>query len=149
MNSQCLQLLSEFCARHGLPTPEPDARDHYQLGFDGVEVSLFEELGKFYVLAEVAPLPAQPEERERLIKKSCSYLFNYLYLDECILNLYSSGEEEHLVLALVLVDTDPSAPDVFEQQLAALVNRAEALTAHLAEAPRPAAPGGGFTIFRP
>ena len=149
MNRQCLQLLEGFCARHALPAPEPDAHGHYLLGFDRVDVTLFEDLGKLYALAEVAPLPAAPEARARVIEKSCSYLFGYLYLDECVLNLYNKQDEDCLVLALVVTGADPSALDDFERRLAALVDRAEALAAHLAEAPRTAAPGGGFTIFRP
>lgn len=149
MNRQCVQLLGGFCARHALPAPEPDARGHYLLGFDRVEVSLFEDLGKLYALAEVASLPAAPDERERMIEKSCGYLFGYLYLDECILNLYTGQEKDYLILVTVITDTDPAVPDGFEQRLAALVDRAEALTAHLAETPGAVAPGGGFTIFRP
>ena len=149
MNRQCLQLLEGFCARHALPTPEPDAHDHYVLGFDHVDVILFEDLGKLYALAEVASLPAGTEERARVIEKSCSYLFGYLYLDECILNLHDKQDGDCLVSVLVITGADPSGLDDFERRLAALVDRAEALAAHLAEAPRTAAPGGGFTIFRP
>lgn len=149
MNRQCSQLLGDFCVRHTLPTPEPDARDYYLLGFDRVEISLFEDLGKLYALADVAPLPAGPDERARMIEKSCGYLFGYLYLDECMLNLYNKQERDYLILVTVITDTDPAALDDFEQRLAALVDRAEALAAYLAETPRTVAPGGGFTIFRP
>lgn len=149
MNGPCLQLLNDFCAGHALPTPEPDENGHYQLGFDSVEISLFEDLGKLYARAEVAPLPVAAEARARLLEKACGYLFGCLYLDECILNLYHCRDEDYLVLVTVMADPDPARRDDFEQRLAALVDRAEALGAQLAETPRPDAPGAGFTVFRP
>ena len=149
MDSKCLHLFSEFCRRYSIALPEPDARDHYQLGFDQVEISLFEDLGNLYVLAELAPVPDKPDERMRLIEKSCSYLFGFLYLDECMLNLYNVEGKDYLVMVMVMVNPGPDSLDDFDNRLAALVNRTEALSAHLAESAKPASNQGRSFIFRP
>ena len=140
------KLLHDFCVRHALPIPEPDALGHYQLGFDHIEVSLFEDLGKFYLMAEVARLPEKIDERERVIKKSGAYLLPFLYIDECLLNLYNIEPDEYFMLVSVMVDQD--GLEAFETRLSALVNRAEGLIAHLQESDRPRVENR-LAVFRP
>lgn len=140
------KLLHEFCVRHALPLPEPDDQGHYHLGFDHIEVSLFEDLGKLYLMAEVAQLPEKLDERERVIKKSGAYLLPFLYIDECLLNLYNNQPDEYLMLVSVMLDQD--GLEAFETRLSALVNRAEGLIAHLQESDRPRVENR-VAVFRP
>ena len=140
------KLLHDFCVRHVLPIPEPDDQGHYHLGFDHIEVSLFEDLGKLYLMAEVAQLPEKIDERERVIKKSGAYLLPFLYIDECLLNLYNNEPDEYLMLVSVMLDQD--GLEAFETRLSALVNRAEDLIAHLQESDRPRVENR-LAVFRP
>ncbi len=141
-----IKLLDDFCARHALPAPEPDEQGHYQLGFDNIEVSLFEDLGKLYLRAKVALLPDKIEERKQLINKSCAYLLPYLYADECVLNLYDNEPDQDLILVSVMAESD--GPDAFESRLAALVNRTEDMIAQLEESARTRVENR-FAVFRP
>ena len=144
-----MRLLNEFCTRHALPDPDPDEQGHYQLGLDQVEVSLFEDLGKLYLMAEIARLPDKIDDREQLIKKSCAYLLPFLYIDECVLNLYNNQSDEYLMLVSVMPDQDAmDAMEAFEARLSALVNRAEGLIAHLQESDRPRV-DNRVAVFRP
>ena len=148
MNSQCEQLLNRFCNRYSLLLPEPDERGRYQLGFDQVEVSLFERLGRLYLVAQLIPLPAERAEREQLLEKAGAYLFRYLYVDECVLNLVNEGEKSYLALVVTITDPGAVEPDTFDPCISALVNRAESLVAHLSSTPG-AAPANRLSVFRP
>ena len=141
-----IKLLDEFCVRHALPVPDPDERGHYHLGFDNIEVSLFEDRGKLYLMAKVILLPDKIEERKRLINKSCAYLLPCLYLDECLLNLYNNETDQELILVSVMAE--PDGLEVFETRIAALVNRTEDLIAHLEEPARTRVENR-FAVFRP
>ena len=140
------KLLSDFCTRHALPVPEPDERGRRQLGFDNIEVSLFEDLGKLYLMAKVTPLPDKIEERKRLINKACAYLLPFLYLDECLLNLYNNEQDQELVLVSVMAE--PDGPDAFEARLAALVDRTEDMIAHLEDSAHTRVENR-YAVFRP
>ena len=140
------RLINDFCARHALVVPEPDERGHLYLGFDNIEVSLFEDLGRLYLIARIVQAPGKTEDRERLIRKACAYLLPYLYIDECLLNLYNDGPDEYIILVSVM--TEPDGMESFENSLAALVNRAEGLIAHLEESARPGVENR-LAVFRP
>jgi len=88
----------------------------------------------------------RPIHRERLIRKACTYLLPYLYIDECLLNLYNDGPDEYIILVSVM--TEPDGMESFENSLAALVNRAEGLIAHLEESARPGVENR-LAVFRP
>ena len=148
MNSQCEQLLNRFCNRYALLMPEPDEQGRYSLGFDQVEVNLFEYLGRLYLVAQLTPLPDERAEREQVIEKTSAYLFRYLYVDECVLNLVNEGEKSYLVLVVTIGNLDTVDLDNFETRISALVQRAESLVAHLNSAPR-AAPPNRLSVFRP
>ena len=148
MNAQCQKLLNRFCARHSMLQPEPDDVGHYHFGFDNVEVTLFEERGKLYLVADLIALPDIPEKRERFIEKSSAYLFPCLYVDECALSLYNIDSEERLTLVTVVSHPDENALEPFETQLSALVNRAESLIRHLDE-PSQRTAEERFAVFRP
>ena len=141
-----IKIVNNFCARHTLPVPEPDERGHYHLGFDNIEVSLFEDLGKLYLMAKVIRLPDKTEDRKRLINKSCAYLLPYLYKDECLLNLYDNDTDQDLILVSVVAE--PDALDTFETRLTSLVNRCEDMIAHLEESARTGVENR-FAVFRP
>lgn len=148
MNSQCEQLLNRFCNRYALLMPEPDEQGRYQLGFDQVEVSLFEYLGRLYLVARLASVPEERAEREQLIEKTSAYLFRYLYTDECVLNLVNEGEKSYLVLVVTIGNLDTVDLDTFEPCISALVNRAESLAAHLNSTAGAAQPNR-LSVFRP
>ena len=144
MNSNCLQLLNQFCASHAIELPDPDERGHYQLGCDQVEVILFEDLGSLYLLAQLTAIPDKPDERASVVEKACSYLY------ECILNVHDVGGVQYLILVTVMTDPNPNlnSTEEFENRISGLVDRAEALIAHLEETMRTKTENR-FAIFRP
>lgn len=148
MNSHCTQLLNRFCSRYSLLPPEPDEQDRYRLGFDQVEVGLFESLGRLYLVAQLVPLPDERAERAALLEKAGAYLFRHLYVDECVLNLVNEDEKCYLALVVTIAEPGAMEPDAFDPCVSALVNRAESLVAHLNSTPRAAQPNR-LSVFRP
>ena len=143
------QLLAGFCARHTIPVPGPDKRNRYHLGFDDVEMELFEDLGKLYLVTELIQLPDTREERERIIREASTFMFKYLYVDDCILNLDSKEKKEYLVLVTSITDPDDTELDGFEARIEALINRTEELIMHLKQTSQTTVVPNRLSIFKP